>query len=158
MNYNESIAKIADYLKELEQENKELKAHVNKAHEIIDDVASADTRKEACRIACELIDSTPKQSLAQHDREVAVKAIESLKLSPKSKAGCIGEFDIEVEQICPQCFEEYSVDCDMCNGESDEAGRSTYFKPVPWDTQKEIFKRMLSNAKEYAIEQLKEGE
>lgn len=99
------------------------------------------------------------KSLAQHDKEVAIKAIESLSLSPKSKAGCIGEFKVDYQDVCPTCWNDgHNPVCDICRGESDEDGYIDTSKGIPWDTQKEIFKRMLSNAKEYAIKQLQEQE
>lgn len=72
------------------------------------------------------------------------------KIPRKAKSGCIGEFEIQFEQCCPECWQEQSDDCHMCNGQSDENGIGTTSKPIPWDTQKEIWKRM----NRFALEEL----
>lgn len=110
--------------------------------------------KESC---CATLLDVSKQELIERVEklEKANELIERLKegwIPPKVKAGCIGEFDIEVEQVCPQCFEEHSEDCDMCYGNSDENGYSTYQKPVPWDMQKDIFKMFVG----FAIESMED--
>jgi hypothetical protein len=60
------------------------------------------------------------------------------------KADCIGEFSFETEEACPKCnlmLDEhyYDVEC-LCGGSDD--GMYMQKRDVPWDTCKEIYKRM----------------
>jgi len=72
------------------------------------------------------------------------KAFEKALIPRRAKAGCIGEFNFIIEDAicCPQCWEEKSDDCDMCNGKSGETGLSDLTATVPWDLCKEIWLRM----------------
>lgn len=166
---------MSEYATKLEKENAELKAHVETGWiDLLGEMKHQTNTSEdegfrtGWNSCIHLLDQMAfgmmakfnvVNSLAQHDKEVAVKAIESLSISPKSKAGCIGEFKVDYQDVCPTCWNGgHNHVCDICRGESDEDGYIDTFKDIPWDTQKEIFKRMLSNAKEYAIEQLQEQE
>lgn len=73
-----------------------------------------------------------------------VDAFEKAQIPRHAKAGCIGEFNFIIEDgvCCPQCWEEQSADCDMCNGESDESGLSDLTATVPWGLCKDIWLRM----------------
>lgn len=70
----------------------------------------------------------------------------SAKITNLMKADCIGEFSFETEELCPRCslhlHENYDdVDAVCLCGDSDD--RLYYHKRVvPWDTCKEIYKRM----------------
>ena len=72
------------------------------------------------------------------------KAFEKALIPRRAKAGCIGEFNFIIEDAicCPQCWEEKSDDCDMCNGKSGETGLSDLTATVPWDLCKDIWLRM----------------
>jgi hypothetical protein len=72
------------------------------------------------------------------------KAFEKAEIPHRAKAGCIGEFTFTLEDgvCCPECWNEQSDDCQMCNGESDESGLSDLTATVPWDLCKEIWLRM----------------
>ncbi|TKB03940.1 hypothetical protein E5672_07580 [Alteromonas portus] len=73
-----------------------------------------------------------------------VDAFEKAQIPRHAKAGCIGEFNFIIEDgvCCPQCWEEQSADCDMCNGESGESGLSDLTATVPWGLCKDIWLRM----------------
>lgn len=85
--------------------------------------------------------------------EIAM-AFEKASIPLRAKAGCIGEFNFIIEDAicCPQCWEEKSDDCDMCNGKSGETGLSDLTATVPWDLCKDIWLRM----NKFYAEQLRE--
>lgn len=59
------------------------------------------------------------------------------------KADCIGEFEFTIEAECTACFyDEPDSDCEVCQGGIQYERKVT----VPWDTCKEIFKRMAAVA------------
>lgn len=95
---------------------------------------------------------------AQEDFVMAriAEAFEKAQIPKHAKAGCIGEFEFTIEDdvCCPECWEEQSNDCQLCNGESNESGLSDLTATVPWDLCKEIWLRM---NRIYA-EELREGE
>lgn len=72
------------------------------------------------------------------------KAFENAQIPHRGKAGCIGEFEFTIEDgvCCPECWEEQSNDCQLCNGQSNESGLSDLTATVPWDLCKEIWLRM----------------
>ena len=72
------------------------------------------------------------------------KAFEKAEIPLRAKSGCIGEFNFTIEDgvCCPECWNEQSDDCHMCNGNSDESGLSDLTATVPWDLCKSIWLRM----------------
>lgn len=61
------------------------------------------------------------------------------KVHPRMKAGCIGEFELSVETVCPHCYAgEPDDDCEVCHGATEYTVRHV----IPWDTQKDIFRAM----------------
>lgn len=76
--------------------------------------------------------------------EQKIEAFEKAQIPRKAKAGCIGEFNFTIEDgvCCPECWNEQSDDCHMCNGKSNERGLSDLTASVPWDLCKEIWLRM----------------
>jgi hypothetical protein len=85
------------------------------------------------------------------------------KIPSRAKAGCIGEFSINIEngQVCPECYwNEDSPECEICHGESID-GLSDLTVDIPWMTQKEIFKSFCKfAAQDYAnkLEATKENQ
>lgn len=65
------------------------------------------------------------------------------KVTSEMKARCIGEFSFSIPDVCYECVAEGpDKDCYLCDGEI-EIERSV---EVPWDTCKEIYKRMAKYA------------
>lgn len=61
------------------------------------------------------------------------------KITTEMKAQCIGEFEFAIDVPCGECLVEgEDEDCEVCSGELTHQ-RSV---EVPWDTCKEIYKRM----------------
>ena len=61
------------------------------------------------------------------------------------KAECIGEFTFDVERVCTHCavaFHDEDHECEVCDGEIEYTETVT----VPWDTCKEIYKAMATEA------------
>jgi len=64
-------------------------------------------------------------------------------ITNEMKADAIGEFSITVEESCSACyFHVPQDDCEVCQGEVEY----TRTVQVPWDTCKEIYKRMTQSA------------
>lgn len=83
-----------------------------------------------------------------------VEAIEGLDIPKTAKAGCMGEFQFTINngRVCPQCWHEKNDDCELCHGETDENGFSDLIVDVPWDVQKDIWRKILSIARAELIE------
>lgn len=65
------------------------------------------------------------------------------KVTNEMKAQCIGEFSFTQESACTAChYDVPDEDCEVCNGEVHYDQKIT----VPWDTCKEIYKRMAKYA------------
>jgi len=58
-------------------------------------------------------------------------------------------------QTCPECWRDQSDDCELCDGETDENGHGDLEVVISWNTQKEIFSRMLKLKYEYYTQQLR---
>ena len=85
--------------------------------------------------------SKPTMKILQdpRDRTLECKPL----VTSAMKAECIGEFHFEVEQTCYSCYEiEKDPECEVCGGEANYMQKVT----VPWDTCKEIYKRMAAVA------------
>ena len=81
-------AELGDVYKKQFDENQALKAQVNALRDGMYDVAAADTRKEACSLACELLEKTPEQCLAEYRNSVIDECVAAERLMEKLKQGC----------------------------------------------------------------------
>lgn len=70
------------------------------------------------------------------------------EITSSMKGRCIGQFSFPIEECCPKCALELDrnyddVEC-LCDGDG------TYYKNivVPWDTCKDIYKKMAMVAHE----------
>lgn len=109
-----------------------------------------------------------QQKIARLEKELEEAKQEKLKIQRdlllvpsihrRMKAGCIGEFTITTQQVCPECWnrdeEDRDEECEFCDNKSDEHCLVDVEVDVPWTTQKEIFKRMCH----FKFEALKNGE
>lgn len=79
----------------------------------------------------ELVAEQRIRAQGRHDHEPTITS--------GMKAECMGEFEFTIEETCSACyFDEPQDDCEVCQG-------SIHFKrkvTVPWNTCKEIYKRM----------------
>ncbi len=72
------------------------------------------------------------------------------EITNNMKANFAGEFYFEIEEPCPKCAlhldQHYDgIDC-LCDGSPDTVYQRKIV--VPWDTCKEIYKKMLNHFKE----------
>lgn len=69
-------------------------------------------------------------------------------ITSEMKAECMGEFEITIDSECGECSDDGpDEDCEICRG-------NVIFKrkiPVPWDTCKQIYKRMAALAPKSAV-------
>ena len=125
-------------IKELEAQNLVLRnALVHLKH-----IASEGKSTALAMVAVEnALTTTPAASLAF----IQADAFSSPVIEPRMKAGCAGEFEFTIENgsVCSECYVNgYNADCKLCDGESSEMGLLDLVVSVPWNTQKDIFKRM----------------
>lgn len=100
-----------------------------------------------------------KRDLANSKRtniQAQLDVLEDSEIYPAMKAGCIGEFAVTTQQVCPECWNRDEEDrdeiCEFCGNKSDEYCLIDVEVVVPWSTQKEIFK-MMCKYKALAIKQ-----
>jgi hypothetical protein len=65
-----------------------------------------------------------------------------MKITNEMKKSCIGEFTFTRENACVSCYLERDKNCEICNGEIEYIETIT----VPWDTCKQIYKKMVQVA------------
>lgn len=99
-----------------------------------------------------------EQQLATARQDILREVLIEPSIHPSMKAGCAGEFTIDIQVVCPECWNrEWDDDeaCEFCNNQSDEHSLVDNTVVVPWDTQKEIFK-MMSRFKYQALQESNE--
>ena len=64
------------------------------------------------------------------------------KITNQMKADCIGEFSVKVEKQCNRCVYLEDTPC-QCRDSEDGIFTDSY--EIPWDTCKQIYKRMASH-------------
>lgn len=147
-----NVLNLERQLLELRQERDEAVAHTERQDNLL--VQSRELLRTGSHLATELelpkvkeqfewhinhifscMTETPKRSLEIHNSYF----VKEQRLPRTAKAGCIGEFNIEVDCTCTACFYgEPEPDCEVCAGEINY----TRIAEVPWDMQKSIWKKL----------------
>lgn len=97
----------------------------------------------------ELVAEQRIRAQGRHDHEPTITS--------RMKAECMGEFEISITEDCGRCLVEgLDENCEQCDGELVYQRIVT----VPWDTCKEIYKRMAKASTESATpkDNVQEGE
>lgn len=110
-----------------------LKQYIDRGRQAADEIERLE------RECVALSEQISKLASAQTRTECEISFLEESKLHPRMKAGCIGEFTVTAKSGCSAChFHSPDESCEVCGGDIEYE----FEVDIPWDTQKQIWKKM----------------